>query len=441
MNTAKEKNSLFGEFLKYVSLNVAGMIGLSCYILADTIFIARGVGENGLTALNLAIPVYSLIHGMGLMIGMGGATRYAIEKGNKEKSNKVKVNTLFTQALYFALAVSIPFVLAGLFASGLIAQTLGADETVYQMTKTYLTVILLFAPMFLLNNLFICFVRNDNNPKLAMAGMLIGSFSNVVLDYIFVFPWNMGMFGAALATGISPIISLFVLSFHFTRKKNQFTYVKCKLKWTRLTDITQLGISALVTELASGIVIIVFNVILLKLAGNLGVAAYGIVANIALVIISIFTGAAQGMQPIISKNYGEQRFDNIKKIYRYGICFVTIFAILIYSVTFFSVDFIVDLFNKEHNPQLAAFAVEGIHLYFLSFFFSGINIVTTAYLSAITQGKSAFLLSIMRGFLVIIPVAFLMATMFGIKGVWLTAVLTEAIVMMVGASIMFLKKS
>lgn len=174
-----ENKLLLKEFLRYSSLNVLGMIGLSCYILADTYFVSVGLGANGLAALNIAIPVYSFIHGSGLMLGMGGATKYTILKSKNEHKSS---NIVFTSTICIALAVSIVFVFMGLFLSKAITSVLGADDVIFIMTSTYLKVILLFAPAFIINDIMICFVRNDGNPKLSMLAMLGGSLSNVLLD-------------------------------------------------------------------------------------------------------------------------------------------------------------------------------------------------------------------------------------------------------------------
>ena len=138
------------DFLRYTSLNILGMIGLSVYILADTFFISRGLGSDGLAALNLAIPVYSFIHGTGLMLGMGGATRYSIFKAQNDfqKSNQIFTNTLYTAGIFSAF-----YFLLGLFFSEILTEILGADTVIFQMTHTYLKVILLFSPAFILNNI------------------------------------------------------------------------------------------------------------------------------------------------------------------------------------------------------------------------------------------------------------------------------------------------
>ena len=414
------------NFFKYVSLNIVGMIGLSCYILADTFFVARGVGANGLAALNLAIPIYSFIHGIGLMIGMGGATRFTLSKSEKT----------FTQAVYYALFTVCLFLILGIFFSSYMASALGADNDTLQNTTIYLKTILCFSPMFLLNNVIICFVRNDGSPQLSMFAMLIGSLSNIILDYIFIFPCKMGMFGAALATGIAPVISLIILSNHFIKKQNTCHLFRQKPQIKALTDITSLGLSALITESSSGIVIIVFNVIILKLEGNTGVAAYGIIANIALVVIAIFTGMSQGMQPIISRCHRLKNREGIRKILKYGVVTAISIAMIVYSISTIFAESIVGAFNKDSNLQLAKIATNGLRIYFTAFAFVGINIVCTTYFSAVDNPKNAFIISILRGFIVIIPTALILPALFGINAVWLAMTFAEFVVLLVATRMM-----
>lgn len=197
--------------------------------------------------------------------------------------------------------------MAGLLFPYQIAALLGADESILPLTGIYLRILLMFAPMFMLNNLLICFVRNDKKPQLSMAAMLVGSLSNIVLDYVFIFPLGLGMAGAAFATGVAPVVSMLILSRHFRRKENQFHLCRIRPSLKRIRDISALGVSALIVEVSSGIVMIVFNFLILKDSGNLGVAAYGILANIALVLISIFTGISQGVQPILSSCFGKKK--------------------------------------------------------------------------------------------------------------------------------------
>lgn len=197
-------NNQTRSFAKYASLSVIGMIGLSCYILADTFFVAQGLGTNGLAALNLAIPVYSVINGTGMMTGMGAATCYSIMRSRgDEKADKV-----FTNALFIAAFFTLIFEICGIFFSGSISRLLGAEGDTYEMCRVYLRTLLIFSPFFLLNNISICFLRNDNAPHRSMAGMLAGSFSNIVLDYIFIFPFKWECSAQSWQPALHPLSAL-----------------------------------------------------------------------------------------------------------------------------------------------------------------------------------------------------------------------------------------
>lgn len=419
------------EFGKYVSLNVMGMIGLSCYILADTFFVSRGLGTDGLTALNLAIPVYSFIHGSGLMIGMGGGTRYSILKSRGEGE---EVNRTFTNAVYLAGGFAVFFILLGLFFSGEILRLFGARGEVFHMARTYLTVILLFAPAFLMNNVMLCFVRNDGAPQLSMAAMIGGSLSNVVLDWVFIFPCKMGIFGAVFATGLAPLISMAILSLHMIRKRNGFHLVKCPPQGKRMVQILASGVPSLVTEASSGIVMIVFNSIIMGLQGNVGVAAYGVIANLSLVITAVYTGIAQGIQPLISRSFGAGRRQEIQVFLRCGLILMMIFSVVIYGGIFLGAEQVAAVFNSENNEMLQKTAVEGLRLYFIACPFAGFNIITSVYFTSGGNPAPANIMSVLRGFLVIIPMAFLLSRAAGIAGTWCAFPVTEAAVAGLGAA-------
>ena len=437
-------SSCFRNFAKYSSLNVLGMIGLSCYILADTFFIANGLGANGLTALNLAIPIYSLVYGSGLMLGMGGATRYAVSGGRKEPAgskdnSKTRItDVIFTNTIYAAAVLALIFIVTGLFLSGPIARLLGADAEIFDMTKTYIRVVFLFSPAFIMNNILICFVRNDGAPKLAMFAMLMGSFFNIVFDYIFIFPLQMGILGAVLATGISPIVGMLILSLHLIRGKNRFHLVRTGPRFSIIASIFSLGLPTLVTEFSSGIVIIAFNIIILGLEGNTGVAAYGVVANISLVAASIFTGMAQGVQPLISRAFGQGDQTTIRQILRYALVTVLILSCLIYTMVFIFTGPIVQAFNSENDPLLREIAIKGMILYFTAAFFMGFNTIISVFFTSVEKAAPAQLISLLRGLFVIVPMAFIMSGLFGITGVWLAFPVTELSVAVTGGG-MYLK--
>lgn len=422
---ADTRQSAGREFFKYTSLNVLGMVGLSCYILADTFFISKGLGANGLAALNLAIPIYSFIHGCGLMLGMGGGTKYSIFRGQNASKN---ADAVFTNTLYMAVVFAGFFMLMGIFFSQELTQLLGADAEIADMTKTYLRVILLFSPAFIMNNICICFVRNDGNPRLSMLAMLGGSFSNIILDYILIFPLHMGILGAVLATGIAPVISMGILSRHLLSEKRGFHAAWEKAQLAMIRSMVSLGFSSLVTEVSSGIVMIIFNMLFLDLAGNVGIAAYGVIANLSLVVVAIYNGIAQGIQPVVSRAYGKREERTIRKTFRYGLVTVVILSVLIYAVMLMFADPITGIFNSEGNARLQELAGNGMKLYFTVVPFVGFNILVSAYFTSIERAVPAQVISVVRGFVLIIPMAFALAALAGITGVWLAFPVTEGMV-------------
>ena len=417
--------SLFQTFSKYATLNILGMMSLSCYILADTFFIAQRLGAEGLAALNLSIPIYSIIHGIGLMIAIGGATRFSILRS---QGNEKEAHTVFSTALRAGLVIGLLFMLFGLFGSGSLASLLGADQSTLPMTKTYLATILVFAPFFITNNVVLAFVRNDNDPKLAMIAMLVGSFFNIILDYVFMFPLDMGMFGAALATCLAPMISLGTMVPHFAKKWEKLVVFSNTLVWNLLPDICALGSSALIVELSSAVVLITFNLVILRLQGNIGVAAYGVVANLGLVGVSIFTGLAQGAQPLVSRLYGVKSTKLPNQVRRYALVTSIIIAVLMYLGVFGYSDRIVALFNSEGDSEIARMAASGLRIYFLGFVFLGINVVEATYLSATEKPRDALLISMARGIIIIIPLVLVLSRIWDMTGVWLAFVLTELVV-------------
>lgn len=304
------KENTLQEFGRYVSQSVLSQLGVSCYILADTYFISKGVGADGLTALNLAIPVFSVMNGCGFMLGIGSGTKYGIMKGT---GNEKRGDVLFTSSLCVVTVLAVIYMLIGLLAADPITAFVGANAEVYDMTRTYLQVILLFSPMFMINNLLGAMIRNDGNTSLAMTAMLSGCLFNIVFDYIFVFPMGLGLFGAVLATAVAPIISILILLQHFVKKKNRFRLIRVRPDVRLVASAAGLGVPSLVTEVSSGLVIAVFNLLILGLAGNVGVAAYGVVANISIVVIAIYNGIAQGVQPLLSREYGRSQEKNVHR--------------------------------------------------------------------------------------------------------------------------------
>jgi len=401
-------NKDFALFTKYVSMNMLSMIALACYFLADTYFIANGVGSGGIVALNIVLPVFSVMHGIGHMFGIGGASLFSIRKSNDDKAG----SRIFTEVAVIGVVIGIVITAIALIFPRQIIRLLGGEESIVELAKTYLTTIVIYAPFFILNNTVVAFVRNDNDPKLSMIAMIVASLSNVLLDYIFIYPMKLGMFGAALATGLSPIFSLLICSFHFIKKRSTFTLSKCRFNGKEILKSMTLGAQALIGELASGVVILLFNMAMLKYVGDMGVAAYGIIANIVLVAIALFNGIGQGMQPILSDAYGSGQTERIKRALIYGVVLSTVLGmlVLIFGTVFDGA--IVKIFNKDGGEE---------------------NIVLTFFYGATNRAVESMVISLLRGVVGVFVFIMILPRFIGVDGIWATTPVAEGLTFVAAA--------
>ena len=409
---------MFQQFTKYMLQSVAGMIGISIYILADTFFISVCEGANGLAVLNLILPVYGLMYAIGAMIGIGSATRYSIRKAQGQNTDY-----FFTQSITWSVICSIPFILVGIFAPEPFLALLGADAKLIALGKTYLRIAMMGAPFFMCNYTFTAFARNDNATSTAMLGSISGSMFNILFDYILMFPLGMGMAGAALATAASPIITMLVCCTHFLGRKNTVAFHWKKPDFSHIVSCCPLGISAFVGEISSAVITIVFNMLILGIAGNVGVAAYGVIANLSIVAMSICNGLAQGAQPLISESHGRGDRQQVKTFLRWGIMAALVAEVIMIAAAWGWIS----IFNSENNAALLSYAHVGLRLYFLGFLFAGINIMLVAYFSAVDRPRPAIVGSITRGAIAIVICAIVFASLFGLNGVWLSFLGSEVI--------------
>lgn len=399
----------------YILPNILATTGTSCYVLADTLFISLAEGANGITGLNLVLPIFAITYSIGAMIGIGSATKYALLKalGEKEEADKY-----FSNSFIFTLLFSLFFLMLGIFVPDVVLRLMGADDVIEAVTHSYMRVILCFSPFFMLNFTFTAFVRNDNAPKTAMAATLLSGVFNIIFDYVLMFPLGLGMLGAALATGFSPVVSMSICMTHYLSKKNSIRFELVLPSIKRFVSACSLGVVAFVGEISNGIITIVFNFILLNLVGNIAVAAYGVIANTALVGVAMLNGVSQGLQPVASETYGRAQKKDLKKVHIYSLIAAMIIALtLVVSVLIFA-PVIIEAFNSEKSDILAKYAIPGIRIYFIGFIPATFNIITAGFYSATGRGRESSLIAISRGIVAVIVFALILSRFFGVVGVW-----------------------
>ena len=408
-------------FFKYLIPSVGGMLGVSFYVLGDTMIVGRGIGSVGLAALNISIPMINVFNGLGLLFGIGASTAISISRGRGEER---QVNNIFTISIILSIILGLVLTTIRIFFLDELCMILGASSDTFQMSRDYLGVIMSFSVLFLLNYTMTVLVRNDGDPNLAMWGMLTGSIVNVVLDYVFIFIFNWGMWGAALATSISPIVGLLILSVHFIKKKNHMTFGKIKIRYSILKRILSNGFASFIVELSAGIVIFIFNRVIIDIMGDLGVSAYSIIANLSLIATAIFTGVGQAIQPIVSVNFGALKMERVYEAGKLAIFTSLALGIVFYISGLLFPEQLVKIFSKG-DKALLDITVVGIKIYFTSFILMGVNIVMTTYLQSKEYSKVSMYISLFRGVVFTMVLLLILSRSFGIIGVWMTLPIAE----------------
>lgn len=429
--------TLTKKFLLYISLNILSMLGVSFYILADTFFIAKYVGGLGLTALNLVIPIYFLfISAPAMMLGVGGAAHFSILLGKRRFR---RATHFFHTSFATGIIYGITILALSLLARKPICLLLGANPESFQLTLSYYTVLMLFAPVAICNNILLNFIRNDNNPRLATTAMIISNICNVIGDYILMGPLHLGIVGAALATAISPIVSIAIQATHFSKNDIQLHFSDFHFLRHELKKMITTGIPAFINDSASGIIVLIFNLTILRLAGNMGVAAYGVVANLNLVVIAIFSGISMGIQPLVSFAYGANDTSTLQFVRRHAKETAFILGVIVYAFSFFFTNLLIDIFNSTSNPLFISLAFAGIRLYFISYFFAGFNLIEITYLAATTQSQDSTTISIARSLvlpLLVVP----LGSLFHMTGVWLTMPIAECLTLLLAIFLQLKRK-
>ena len=408
------------RFFKYITNSALGMLGISLYILVDTFFISLASGSDGITVLNLVLPLYWIIYAIAAMIGVGSSTYFNLYKANNE-------NGLFMHALLWQLLISIPFFLLGVIYPIGWLKLMGGDNNISTVGKEYVEIVLLCTPIFITNYTFTSFVRNDCDTRLVMIADILTSALNILFDYLFMFTFKMGLGGAALATAICTFLSSSICAIHFFKKSCtidlRFKAPRVKL----LFDSCKLGFSSFIGEITGAVTTTTFNFLILGLAGNVGIAAYGIVANIAMVSLAIFNGIAQGTQPLVSECTRTKDYKNRRLILKLGLITNFSIGLILVLLSFIFTDGIIKIFNTENNESLSSIAYNAIRFYSLGYLLASINIIIINYYSSSGRVKIAFILSIIKGIIAISLSAIIMSLIFKLNGIWLSFIVSEFI--------------
>ena len=403
---------------------IVGMVVNALYNVIDSIFVGNGVGETALAAVTIVFPIMLVLMGFGMLVGIGATAQVSICIGQqkKERAEKILGNAISLLLLLYVVLTSITLVFLDPILVGL-----GADERVLPYAKDFTRIIIIgsvFMYMsFGLNNL----IRAQGNPKTAMATMMIAAVLNTVLNPLFIFVFNMGISGSALATVLSQAVSAgWVFWFFFSERSFLKLHKKnLLLEKSIVLQIVSIGMSAFAMQIAASVVTVVFNHTLVIYGGELAVAAMGVIARVSMLILMPIFGISQGAQPIIGYNFGAKNFARVTEALKQATYAATAIAVVGFILIQIFDEWIVRLFNN--NPELIAIGASGLRIYMIMLPIIGFQIISTTYFQAVGKAKQSLFLSLSRQMVILIPMVLILPHFFGLTGIWLAGPVADFI--------------
>ena len=422
-------------FLRYLIPAICSNVFLSIYVITDTMMIGHGIGSDGLVALNILLPLYQLFFAFGYMFGIGGSVLMSIANG---KGNEKDATAIFTTTLLSLLAIGISLSLFGFFCLEPVARLLGAEDQQMPLILEYGRWLMGFGLIFMLSPMLQSFVKNDKEPKRAMAASVIGSMLNVLLDYVLIFPLHMGMSGAIIATILGAVTNCVVTASHFFSTKNSIHFRFHDFRPTYVWKIMKNGASSFLTEISVGVVIFVFNLQILSYLGDSGIVIYSVISNIAIVVNALLNGSASSVQPIISFNLGAGAYDRVKKIRTVDWISTFLMTVILYGCIFLWTKACIYAFVTPSRKELEM-GISAIRIYFSGSFGLCINTCLSNYFQAVGRSTQAFIIGLLRGLVICVILVFLLPVFFPPAVIWWVMPLTEGVTALV-ALYFFLQK-
>lgn len=403
------------SLLKFAFPSMIMMVFMSLYTIVDGIFISRFVGSTALSAANIVYPAMSLLIAVGVMLATGGSAIVAAEIG---KGKKQEAKSHFTLLVFTGIIISIMFMTAVLLWGTQICYLLGANKNMIDYCDTYLTIIMLFAPASMLQMLFQSFFVTAGVPQLGLTVTILAGVTNAVLDYVFMGIAGMGIKGAALGTGIGQFIPALVGVIYFLSPKRQLYFTRFHFEWKQLMMACFNGASEMVTNISNAVVTYLFNTIMMRLVGEDGVAAITIILYAQFLFNSLYMGFSMGTAPVISFNFGAKRKEELRKVTKICKIFVIVSSVFVTLVSFLADELVTGVFVPKGSSAYEL-TVVGFRLFSISYLFSGYNIFTSSYYTALSDGKTSAVISFTRTFVCIVIALEVLPRIIGINGAWL----------------------
>lgn len=413
------------SLLGYIFPAMGGLFVTYLYNVVDGIFVGQGAGAAALGAVNIGVPFITFVVAIAAMFPMGGATIVAIRMGRGEEEG---ANHAFMTAFSLTLLMSLIFMVVGIVFSQQIVDLSGARKLsteMREMSADYLFYYSAFSVPMLMSTCLSVFVRNDGSPTLSFIGMCVGAAANIFLDWIFIFPLDMGITGAAIASGLGQIFSLLVLLSHFTGHKGKLRIKPFKVDLSLVKKICKRGVPEAVTQLTTPVTALCYNLMLASLIGDIGVSTFSVLSFIYSLVNAILSGVAQGLQPLWGNCYGRRDTEGMEWFFRHGIMINIISSVCIYGILFAFDTFVICIFNNE--TDLVQTASAALPMFSLSFIPMAINLIYTALFFSTKRTGGANMIAISRGIVVKALAIFVIPIFFGVNAIWIAPFVAEMI--------------
>lgn len=411
------------QFFKFVIPSVVSMLVFNLYTMVDGIYVARFVGEHALSAVNISMPYVNFIFAFSILFSVGTSTVVAIFRG---ENNMKSANETFTRNTIFLTVCALIITLLALVFQNELALFLGASKVTLPYVHDYLGVLIWFTFFFIVSYSMEVLVKTDGFPKLATAAVSVGAVTNIVMDYVLVVHVGMGIRGAAIATGLSQVLTFTVFTIHFLGKRGTIHWCKTTMDLSVYKRIIPIGTADFITELSAGTIIFLFNHAILKHIGDNGVVTYTVITYIYNIVMMTFTGISQGMQPLVSFYRGRREENTCRLFLRYALYSTFAMSMLALAICLFMTPALVSIFIDASRAELFTYTVHAFRIYSLCYLVIGYNIVCSGYFAAVEKSGYSFAISLLRGFVLIAASIWIMGELFQGEGIWYATLVCES---------------
>ncbi len=426
--TKLKTDTMFKQFLKYCIPTVLSLLVFSLYTMVDGMFVAWGVSELALSAVNICMPFVQMLFAVAILFAVGTSTVSAVLSGQQRHA---EANRVFSQnAALLAVAGAVMTVVVLVFTDQ-IAEFLGAVPENGAYVRQYLRGLAPFCISIMISYSLEILVKTDGFPHLAIVAVVTGAVTNCVLDYLFVMVFGWGVPGAAVATGMAQTLVMLIYIIHFLKKRGKFRFVRFRFDPKVYKRIIPIGIPDGLTELSVGVTVFMFNWVVLRFIGVGAVVSYTITSYIGNIVIMVMAGISQGIQPLVSYYKGCGELDCARKLFGYAVKSVAVMSVISLVICVAAAPQIAGIYISGGEAGLLEYSVHVLRVYSISFLIAGYNIVTSGFLVALEKPVGAIAISLLRSIVVLACSLFVLTAVFGGEGIWWATTLTEGICLVI----------